>query len=201
MPALDSTSRSRRTGKAKQKMQANDWAPEHCQALKDYLALGMSFAEIARAINASFGTAYSRNATIGRSKRMKLTALKRPATPRKARPHAKADMPPRSSEKRDTAPVRPPWPATSGPPATPSEAVKLRCVGISPRLVSLIELDASDCRYPYGGDRENEPITFCGHPRLPGSSYCAPHSRLSRGPGTEVERAAASLVLRLVQAA
>ena len=41
-------------------MQANDWAPEHCQALQDYLALGMSFSEIAREINARFGTAYTR---------------------------------------------------------------------------------------------------------------------------------------------
>jgi hypothetical protein len=35
----------------------------------------------------------------------------------------------------------------------------LRGVGVSPRLVSLTELKASDCRYPYGGDKENEPIT------------------------------------------
>ena len=51
------------------------------------------------------------------------------------------------------------------------------------------------------GDKENEPIAFCGHPRLPGSSYCAPHFHLTRGPGTEAERAAAPVVLRLVQAA
>jgi hypothetical protein len=35
------------------------------------------------------------------------------------------------------------------------EPLKLRCVGISPRLVWLIELEASDWRYhPYGGDKE-----------------------------------------------
>jgi GcrA cell cycle regulator len=31
---------------------------------------------------------------------------------------------------------------------------KLRCVGIRPRRVSLVELEADDCRYPYGGDKE-----------------------------------------------
>jgi GcrA cell cycle regulator len=51
-------------------MQANDRAPEHCEALRDYVALGMSYAEIAREINAKFGTAYSRNAALGRGKRM-----------------------------------------------------------------------------------------------------------------------------------
>jgi len=201
MPAPDSTPTGRRTGKAKQKMQANDWAPEHCKALQDYLALGMSFAEIARAINTRFGTTYTRNAALGRSKRMKLTAPKRSRNPPKARPQTKAEMAPKPRESRTAGPARPvPAPVPASPVRRP-EPVKLRCVGVSPRLVSLIELEASDCRYPYGGDKENEPIRFCGHPRLPGSSYCAPHFHLTRGPGTESERAVAPVVLRLVQAA
>jgi GcrA cell cycle regulator len=180
-------------------MQANDWAPEHCKALQDYLALGMSFAEIAREINARFGTAYSRNAAISRSKRMKLTAPKRPPRPPKPRLQIKAEMAPKSRENRMKGSTRrAPDPAS---PVTRPESLKLRCVGISPRLVSLIALAPSDCRYPYGGDRENEPITFCGHPQLPGTSYCAPHFHLTRGPGTESERAVAPVVLRLVQAA
>ena len=48
--------------------------------------------------------------------------------------------------------------------------------------LSLIELEHGDCRYPYGGDEEGEAITFCGHPRRPGSSYCGPHFQLSRNP-------------------
>jgi GcrA cell cycle regulator len=184
-------------------MQANDWAPEHCKALQDCLGLGMSFAEIAREINARFGTAYSRNAAIGRSKRMKLTAPKRPARPSRMRPRIKAETPAKSGENRHQAlarPASPPRPSPA-PTATRPEPVKLRCVGISPRLVSLIELEPSACRYPYGGDKDNEPITFCGHPRLAGTSYCVPHFHLTRGPGTESERAAAPVVLRLVQAA
>jgi hypothetical protein len=39
-------------------------------------------------------------------------------------------------------------------------ALQLRCVAINPRHLSLIELEADDCRYPYGGDAEGEPITF-----------------------------------------
>ena len=52
-------------------MQIN-WPPEHCDALRECLAKGMSFAEAADAINAKFDAAYSRNATIGRAKRMGL---------------------------------------------------------------------------------------------------------------------------------
>ena len=32
----------------------------------------------------------------------------------------------------------------------------LRCVEIEPRHLSLMELEAGDCRYPYGGDVEGE---------------------------------------------
>ena len=176
-------------------MQASNWAPEHCQALREYLALGRSFAEIAKEINARFGTAYTRNAAIGRSKRMGLAARERP----RERPIAPA-MPRVAKVRRagrrkaENPPQLPPVPARPEP-------VRLRCVGISPRLLPLVALEAGDCRYPYGGDRENEAITFCGHPRLEGSSYCEPHFRLTRGPGTASERAVFPVVLRLVEAA
>jgi GcrA cell cycle regulator len=81
------------------------------------------------------------------------------------------------------------------------EAVKLRCVEIDPRHLSLFDLERGDCRYPYGGDEEGEVITFCGHPRRLGSSYCVAHFHLTRGPGTVSERAAGTVLLRLVEAA
>jgi GcrA cell cycle regulator len=95
-------------------------------------------------------------------------------------------------------------PAEVSPPAAAlerTESVKLRCVGITPRLLSLVELEPGDCRYPYGGDKDGEAITFCGHPRLAGSSYCTPHFHLTRGNGTPSERAAGPVLLRLVEAA
>jgi GcrA cell cycle regulator len=74
--------------------------------------------------------------------------------------------------------------------------VKLRCVGVQPRLVCLVELGN-----PYGGDKEGEAITFCGHPLFGSSSYCAPHFHLTRGPAVESGRPAGPFVLRLVEAA
>jgi GcrA cell cycle regulator len=83
----------------------------------------------------------------------------------------------------------------------PAEKVKLRCVDIDPRHLSLIDLEPGDCRYHYGGDEEGEAITFCGHPQRRGSSYCTEHFRLSRGPGTAAERMAITIALRMVEAA
>jgi GcrA cell cycle regulator len=82
-----------------------------------------------------------------------------------------------------------------------AETVKLRCVDIDPRHLSMIDLEPGDCRYPYGGDEEGEAITFCGHPRRRGSSYCTAHFHLSRGPGTAAEHTAITVALRLVEAA
>jgi GcrA cell cycle regulator len=53
-------------------MQSTDWAPAHSEALREYLAKGMSYSEIADAINAKFKTAYSRSAAIGRATRIGL---------------------------------------------------------------------------------------------------------------------------------
>jgi GcrA cell cycle regulator len=176
-------------------MQSN-WAPEHSDALREYAAKGISFSEIAAAINAKFNTDYSRSATIGRARRMGLAGTDRPN-----------DAPRPSANP-------PPWPKLHRPverhipegrrPLPVSEraaALKLRCIGVAPRHLSLLDLAPADCRYPYGGDKEDEPITFCGHIRRPGSSYCVSHFHLTRGPGTASERAAVPVSLRLVEAA
>jgi GcrA cell cycle regulator len=87
------------------------------------------------------------------------------------------------------------------PPFKGTKPVRLRCVETEPLHLSLIELERGNCRYPYGGDEEGEAITFCGHPRRPGSSYCTPHFHLSRGPGTPSERTACTVLLKLVEPA
>lgn len=170
-------------------MQIN-WPSEHCDALRECLANGMSFAESAGAINARFDTAYSRCATIGRAKRMGLAALDRPKRLLRVPQQSESS---RCHQTRE-CPVE-------SPPAERPHRVKLRCVQILPRHLPLIDLEAGDCRYPYGGEAEAEAITFCGHPRREGSSYCLGHSNLTRGPGSASERAAVPVALRLVTAA
>ena len=71
-------------------MQPSNWAPKHSDALREFLLRGMSYSEIAAAINAKFGTSYTRNATIGRSKRMGLGAPDRSNDRPKPPPRGKA---------------------------------------------------------------------------------------------------------------
>jgi len=176
-------------------MESFNWPAEHSEALRQYMAQGMSYSAAADAINKKFHTAYTRNAAISRGKRMGLTSANRPHEPpmrlsRTVKPGASRLRSWRADE------LALPW-----PPCKPAKRVKLRCVGVKPRLLALVDLEAVDCRYPYGGDKDGEAITFCGHPCLPGVSYCAAHFHLTRGDGTASERAAAPIVLRLVAVA
>ncbi|WP_256809401.1 GcrA family cell cycle regulator [Bradyrhizobium sp. Bra64] len=176
-------------------MEPGHWPSEHSDALRDYFLKGMSYAEIGRQINARFGTAYTRNAVAGRAKRLGLAAPTRMRGP--------SIVPSLPSGARPIAPPRPALPNLNLPPKSamkPARA-KLRCVGVQPRLIPLVELARGDCRYPYGGDREGEEIAFCGHPRQPGSSYCTPHARLTCRSGAEAARIAGPVMLRLVSAA
>jgi len=197
-------------------MQADDWTPEHSEALRDHVMRGMSFARAAAEINARFGTSYTRNAAIGRGKRMGLVGSPQPtpampapkrlkarerAVPRQPKPASGPSDPGTSISCNPAAGASSPGTQTGGAPAA-VVPVQLRCVGISPRLVSFAELEPGDCRYPYGGDKDDEAIAFCGHPRRDGASYCTPHFHLTRVVvGTEAERAVGPITLRLVQAA
>lgn len=80
--------------------------------------------------------------------------------------------------------------ARACPSIVPAETIKLRCVEIQPRNISLTDLEPDHCRYPYGGDEIGETVTFCGHSKMEGSSYCAPHFHLCRHPQAISKRAA-----------
>ena len=179
-------------------MQSFIWAPEHSDALRDCLSRGMSYGQAASAINARFGTEFTRNAAIGRAKRLGL----KPASVRKVLPRAR--RPARWGESAPNPPrkiVRPVAAAAPPPTPEPVKPAKLRCVGIKPRLLAFADLEPGDCRYPYGGEREEEVYAFCGHPRMPHSSYCRPHHALTHDLGTVSERMAVRVALRLVKAA
>jgi GcrA cell cycle regulator len=176
-------------------MEPGHWPSEHSDVLRDYFLKGMSYAAIGREINARFGTAYTRNAVAGRVKRLGLAAPARMTSP--------SIVPALPSGACLIEPPRSALPNLNLPPKSAMKPArgKLRCVGVQPRLVQLVELASDDCRYPYGGDKDGEEIAFCGHPRQPGSSYCAPHARLTRRSATAPARSAGPVVLRLVSAA
>jgi GcrA cell cycle regulator len=175
-------------------MQSFIWAPEHSDALRDCLSRGMSYGQAADAINARFGTEFTRNAAIGRAKRLGLKTISaRKVVLRPWRSVRPSESPPKLA--------RPEVSAAQAPAPEPVKRVKLRCVGIKPRLLAFADLEPGDCRYPYGGEEEGEAYAFCGHPRIPHSSYCRPHHALTHGPGTASERAAVPVALRLIKAA
>jgi GcrA cell cycle regulator len=177
----------------------SSWEAEHTQALREYLARGLSYSEIADAINSRFNTGYSRNAAIGRAKRLGLAGPERPGDSLrhfpKRPPKARASRL-RQPRERHIPDFMPRMPAPE-----PMEMPKLRCIEIVPRHLALVDLEPGDCRYPYGGDEEGEAITFCGHPRQEGFSYCTPHFQLTRNPDIALERPIGTVVLRLVEVA
>jgi GcrA cell cycle regulator len=176
-------------------MEPTSWAPEHSAALRDCLARGMSYADIALALNARFNTTYSRSAALGRARRMGLAGNERGGNDA---------GPPSKSRQMGLHHLRDRFASTARwfvPVFERVELPKLRCVEIEPRHLALIELEVGDCRYPYGGDEEGEPITFCGHPRREGSSYCTAHFYLTCGPDALPERCVSTAPLRIVEEA
>jgi GcrA cell cycle regulator len=174
-------------------MQSTDWPREHSDALREYFGRGMSFSQIAGAINARFNTAYSRSAVLGRATRIGLAGAGR-ADQRTTSPSEADQTGVHKQRERHAAMLMRPRPVFE-----PAKPLKLRCVEIVPRHVSLLDLEPDDCRYPYGGDEDGVSITFCAHPRQPDSSYCTAHFDLARGPGTASERAADAFLLWLLE--
>jgi GcrA cell cycle regulator len=180
---------------SRNKMGPFNWASEHSDALREFIGLRLSCSEAAAAINRKFGTFYTRNAVLSRARRMGLMAPRPPESPPGAISTLDRPGGVRPGEARMSW-LQPPMAMLKR-----TETDPLRCVEIEPRHLSLVDLERGDCHYPYGGDEEGEAITFCGHPRRPGSSYCTPHFHLSRGPGAPSERTARIVLLRPTETA
>lgn len=174
-------------------MEPANWPPSHCEALREFVSKGMSYRDAANAVNARFGTAYSRNAALGRGRRMGLAEVERPKPPptmteARVQPAAKLRLDEFALLKR----------LRRRPVFLRLEGVPLRCVEVVPRHLDLLALEEGDCRYPYGGDDEGGVITFCGRRRHKGSSYCTSHLHLTRNPKVRTERTPSRAPLRLV---
>ena len=117
-------------------MELWNWAPEHSDALREFVAKGLSYSEAAQAINSRFNTSYSRSAALGRARRLGLTAgdRRKPSMPTKP-----AEMPTRPADLRDIGVSRAsdckapalPWP--TAPVFKEIKPLRLCCVVIEPR--------------------------------------------------------------------
>ena len=126
----------------------------------------LSASQAADAINERYGTDFSRNAVIGKAHRAGIKTENRPC-------HNNA------ATRRPRAPVN----KTAGPMDhfMPKPVIISRDVFV-PLAADVVPLhrtlfDNEGCKYPFGDARRS--MTFCGHPRLDGSSYCASHHRLA----------------------
>lgn len=146
------------------------WTPELNNAVKGLWEKRYSASQISTELWLEHRANFSRNAVCGQLSRMGLTRTKIVR-----------------SQLQKSKPVRSPPPKRITPfipPVGPAEPRELRCVEITPRHLSLIDLEPGDCRYPYG----NSDFTFCGHLQVEGSPYCLDHLALCVGRGTHSER-------------
>lgn len=155
----------------------SEWPDHHVERLKANFAAGMSYAENAADINAKFRTNYSRNACIGKGKRVGLTAADKP------KPKATELKP---TERNGHVPI-PRKRGRAERQAGIAEPHVERAADVVPRHISLNQLTELTCRWPFG---DAAPFTFCGCLAAAGLPYCLGHYRISIGPGTTSERAA-----------
>jgi len=124
----------------------------------------LSTREIANELSDQFKIRVSRNAVIGKLRRMGLT-IEQPVKPGK-----------KKKKKAAPKPVQPklPKPPVIRAPTPPTLPPERPVVGLG---VSVEELRRSSCRYPSGAA---PPYSFCGLTVEPGCSYCPFHHRLTR---------------------
>ena len=126
----------------------------------------LSFDVIAEELSVEFRMEVSKNACIGKARRMGLPQRRRKSIPRATRKRALELHPP------ETAPcVLPRWKVIDAPPAPGGH-------------ITLLQLDGNTCRWPHG---DRTPYLFCGAPTA-GKTYCAYHTGISCGQQLQRDR-------------
>jgi GcrA cell cycle regulator len=143
----------------------SDWTEAVTNRLRELHAIeganAYSMTEIARRLNIEFGTNFSRNAVIGRCRRMGLTARPSPIVVK----HSPKGRVPRMKTIMDA----------------PTAVVKPKC-----ESVSIYQLDWDNCHYPLGEIEAYPPYRYCGKPAQFGRSWCDEHWRVTHGAGAGV---------------
>jgi GcrA cell cycle regulator len=136
------------------------WTEERIVDLKLYAEQGYSCSQIAGLL----GNA-TRNSVVGKLHRLGISTVNQPGGgSRKKNP-----TPRRSVAKSRVFATR--WGASDDHVKPPLDLSRLRAADLIPLHVSLVQLGASSCRFPYG----DGPFTFCGHDTLGQGSYCDQH--------------------------
>lgn len=142
------------------------WTPEADARLRKFIDDGLSATQIAARM------CVTRNAVIGRAHRRGLHLNGRPVKSapvvRKRKDNGLAGRV-RLKLRRRQEPSRP------SPLKAPAELPPLE----PPLMLSLVDLGAEQCKWPFG-DPAEETFGFCGHRRADDSPYCPHHAELSK---------------------
>lgn len=149
-------------------VRGSEWSEERVEKLRGLHAAGLSCSRMAAEIGG-----VSRNAVIGKLHRLGLSNYgsrihkERAARPRVVRPKVEKTVRivranGNSNRMRLMESAR-------------IEAQEMRCADVVSLGVGLLELEPHQCRYP----TSDAPFLFCGHRKMEGSSYCAPHFMLT----------------------
>lgn len=175
----------------------NNWTDGRIELLTKMVGSGISFSQVAFALNEQTGSSFSRNACIGKSKRLGLATVKRkavdkPVSQRTAKSPAGIGAQVQAINRKKTPPRAP---APVQEPFTP------RTAGVVSRRVTILDVKAMECRWADDERNSDGLITFCGNRTADGSSLCPCHAALSVGPGTQSERSAIRNARAIVGAA
>jgi hypothetical protein len=127
------------------------------ERLRELDAAGLTFKEIADRMNAEFSLALTRNACVGRGRRLRLP-LRGGAPPPPPKPRRGRKQYPKKKK-------QPPKLVVVAPPVAPS-------VG----AFTMLQLDRQTCRWPSG---TTPPYTYCGEPVHGDRQYCLAHCRMA----------------------
>lgn len=152
--------------------ETSPWTEERLQQLKKLYTdprIEWSFSEIA----AKLGGGLSRNACIGKAHRLGLERRSgglKPPQPDPITRRVRSQGVGASVQKINAAKAAPKAPAIKPEPFV------MASTDIVPLNRTIFDLQENECRFVYGD--EPAEMTFCGHSKMKGSSYCVSHHRL-----------------------
>jgi GcrA cell cycle regulator len=160
-------------------MFTTSWPDEHIEALRPLVDDNLTCREIMIEINRQFQTDYSRNAIIGKLRRLGLVSKSgskgaEPKKPKRTRKRVPSAVDRIKIAARSNLPISYLRQARPSPRMACDEPIETAAMA---RDVSLIEVEG--CRWP-SGDGIAVAFTFCNAAKLAGFSYCAGHMRISR---------------------
>lgn len=151
------------------------WNAEVIEQLKQFIADNLSTTQIAAALSRSTGYTFTRNAIIGKARRLdlplKFKLSPRPRDQSQAKPR-RAKAPPAQNVARK--PARKGYNTVSAP-----QFPSLENIVANPLKRDIYAMQRGECYWPVASDDEKGNILFCGHATGDGNaSWCAAHRKI-----------------------